>query len=75
MFVKELYVMAVINNMQITSHFIYNVETHLDIYKYFQKKYNLKVIIHHNRGRHLTYEILDQIINWKYNSLFLYVYI
>lgn len=75
MFVKELYVMAVINNMQITSHFIYNVETHLDIYKYFQKKYNSKIIIQHNRGRDFSYENLYKIINGDHNSLFLYVFV
>jgi ERCC4-related helicase len=75
MTIKELYVMAVIDNMQITSHLIYNVNSDEDIYKYFEKKYKSKVIIQHRNGTHLIDEKLDKIINWNHTSLFLYVHL
>ena len=74
MFIKELYIMAVINNIQITSHFIYNVNLDEDIYKYFEKKYKSKVIIQHRNSTHLFDEDLEKIINWEHESLFLRVF-
>ena len=76
MAIKELYVMAVINNMQITSHYIENVKSCLDIYRYFKKKYNSRrIVIEHHRDINLVDEKLEKIINWKNTSLFLYVHL
>jgi len=75
MYVKELYVMAVINNKHITSHYIHNVKSYEDIYNYLKKNYNCKVIVHHKRDTDLFDEDLEKIINWEYVSLFLYVYL
>ena len=75
MYIKELYVMSVVNNTNIKSDFINNVSTHLDIYKYFKKKYKSKIILQNKRNIPLSKEKLNEIINWKDNSLFLYIYL
>ena len=73
---KELYIMAVINNMQIKSHFIYNVENYLDIYKYFMELYKKKnVNLYHRDNIPLYKENLDKIINKRDSSLFLRVFV
>tara|TARA_B110000114_G_C14879853_1_gene312269 strand:- start:354 stop:581 length:228 start_codon:yes stop_codon:yes gene_type:complete len=74
MFVKNLYVMAVINNMHIKSHFIENVFSYKYIYKYFENYYKKKVILVCEDNKHLHKNDLKQIINWEHESLFLRVF-
>ena len=74
MFVKELYVMVVINNMQIKSHVIKNVFSYKHIYRYFENYYKKKVILCHENNIHLYNEKLNEIINWEHESLFLRVF-
>ena len=72
---NELYIMAVINNMQIKSHFIYDVKTYLDIYNYFEKIYNKKILLYHQNNIPLYNDNLEKIVNKKDSSLFLRVFI
>lgn len=72
---NELYIMAVINNMQIKSHFIYDVKTYLDIYNYFEKIYNKKILLYHQNNIPLYKDNLENIVNKKDSSLFLRVFI
>ena len=75
MYIKELYVMGVVNNKNIKSYFIKNVSSYLDIYNYFTKKYNCEVTLQNKRYILLCNENLEEIINVKDNSLFLYIYL
>ena len=74
MFVKELYVMAVINNMQIKSYFIKNVFSYKNIYTYFENYYKKKVILFYEDNKHLYKKNLENLINWEHESLFLRVF-
>tara|TARA_Y100000591_G_scaffold296006_1_gene285838 strand:- start:1672 stop:1902 length:231 start_codon:yes stop_codon:yes gene_type:complete len=75
MYIKELYVMCVVNNTNIKSHFIKNVFSYKNIYKYFEKYYKKKVILSHTNNTHLYNEDLNKIINWNHESLFLRVFL
>ena len=72
---NELYIMAVINNMQIKSYFIYDVKNCSDIYNYFEKKYNKKILLYHQNNIPLYEDNLEKIVNKKDSSLFLRVFI
>ena len=74
MFVKELYIMAVINNMQIKSYFIKNVFSYKHIYEYFENYYKKKVILVYEDNKHLYKKNLEQLINWDHESLFLRIF-
>ena len=74
MFVKELYVMAVVNNMQIKSFFIKNVSSYKTVYDYFENYYRKKVILFYENNKHLYKKNLEQLINWYHESLFLRIY-
>ena len=74
MFVKELYVMAVINNMQIKSYFIKNVFSYKNIYTYFENYYKKRVILFYEDNKHLYKKNLENLINWEHESLFLRVF-
>jgi len=74
MFVKNLYVMAVINNIQIKSYFIKNVFSYKHIYEYFEKYYKKQVILVDDDNKHLYKKNLEQIINWEHESLFLRIF-
>lgn len=74
MFVKELYVMAVINNMQIKSFFIKNVFSYKNIYTYFENYYKKRVILFYEDNKHLYKKNLENLINWEHESLFLRVF-
>tara|TARA_B100001142_G_scaffold320536_2_gene365716 strand:- start:3034 stop:3258 length:225 start_codon:yes stop_codon:yes gene_type:complete len=72
---KELYIMAVMNNMQIKSYFIYDVKNCSDIYNYFENKYNKKILLYHQNNIPLYKDNLEKIVNKKDSSLFLRVFI
>ena len=72
---NELYIMAVINNMQIKSYFIYDVKNCSDIYNYFEKIYNKKILLYHQNNIPLYKDNLENIVNKKDSSLFLRVFI
>ena len=74
MFVKELYVMAVINNMQIKSFFIKNIFSYKNIYTYFENYYKKRVILFYEDNKHLYKKNLENLINWEHESLFLRVF-
>ena len=74
MFVKELYVMAVVNNLHIKSFIIKNIFSYKNIYTYFENYYKKNVDLCYDCHIHLYEDSLYDIINWDNNSLFLRIF-
>ncbi len=75
MFVRELYIMAVVNNSYIKSFIIKNVFSYKEIYYYFENYYKKKkVTLCYDCDIHLYDDNLWDIINWEHDSLFLRIF-
>lgn len=76
---NKLYIMAILNNIDITWHLIeYNCnnEKQIDlIYKYFKNKCNKELInIEHYKDCELKYENIKDLISKESNALFLKIF-
>lgn len=76
---NKLYILAVINNTDITWHMIdiknTNKEQIIFIYDYFKKKYNKKKVnIYHYENIEIKYDNIKQLISQDLKALFLKVY-
>ena len=74
MFVRELYIMAVVNNSYIKSFSIKNVFSYKQIYTYFENYYKKKVTLCYDCDIPLYDDNLWNIINWDHDSLFLRIF-
>ena len=73
MFVKELYVMAVINNTQQKSFFI-KIYFLIKIYIHILKIIIKRVILFYEDNKHLYKKNLENLINWEHVKAYFYVY-